>query len=289
MRQTIRPRLLRNLLVILSFFFLLPFTPSLLAYERIVSLKPNLTEILFALGVGDRVVGVTSFCDTPPAARQIDKVADYLQPDLEKLVSKKPDLIVTSRENSSRREIEFLIRKGYRVLTFESDILSQLERSILELGRHLERLDHARKIVHEMEATLTSLRQRALERPPLKTLFVVGHHPLVVAGSRNLFDDVAPYLGLVNVAGRSRLKYPTYSVEQVFAASPELILDFSMGTEASEAAKQESLKWWSQLKEIPAVKNRRLFFWEMGALRAGPRLPSELVKLFEAIHGAVKK
>jgi iron complex transport system substrate-binding protein len=246
--------------------------------------------------VGDKIVGVTTFCDYPPEAKRIDKVSDYIQPDLEKVIAKNPDLIVTSQENSSRREIEFLIRKGYRVVTYESDTLAQLKKTILELGRELGKIEKAEQLLKEMDIVLGQLKKRSPSPQPSpvqgegdrkgiqRALFVVSHHPLVVAGSQNIFDDAASYLGVINIAGKSRLKYPTYSLEQLLAQAPDIILDFSMGSEASETSKKEILDWWKKFPSLPAVREGRIFFLDMGVMRASPRLVGEWVKLFEKVH-----
>lgn len=264
--------------------FLLSVSSPAPAYERIVSLKPNLTEILFALGLGDKIVGVTTFCDYPPEAQKIDKVSDYLQPDLEKLMAKRPDLVLTSKENSSRREIDFLIHRGYTVMTYESETLAELKETLLSLGEKLGKGEVAKKIVDQMNAQLEELKKKSAGSSFPKALFVVGHQPLVIAGSNNLFDDIAPYLGLQNVAGGNHFRYPTYSLEMVLAQAPDIILDFSMGSEATEAGRQEMLQWWSRFSGLPAVKNKKVYFYDMGKIRASPRLPLELAKLYDWIH-----
>jgi ABC-type Fe3+-hydroxamate transport system substrate-binding protein len=259
-------------------------------YRRIISLKPNLTEILFDLGVGDLIVGVTTFCDHPPEAKKIDKVADYIQPDLEKIIVKNPDLIVTSKENSSRREIDFLIHRGYKVLTFEAEDLEELRDTLGKLGDVLGRRAEAQILIARMDGELLKLKARieglrARGEAFPRALFVVGHQPLIVAGGGNIFDEAAAYLGVINVAGKNRFQYPTYSLEMVLSEKPEIILDFSMGSEADEKSQSQILEWWSKYPALPAVKNGRVFLLDMGRMRVTPRLPGEFMRLFDLIHG----
>jgi len=236
--------------------------------------------------VGDKIVGVTSFCDIPPEAKKIDKVADYLQPDLERVLAKKPDLIVGSQENSSRREIEFLQNRSYHVALFNTDTLEQLKKTLIDLGQLLGRKEQAEKIQASLNSDLNLLKQKVSQKnlKPLRVLFIVGHQPLVVAGSNNLFQDVTPYLGLKNVAEESRLKYPVYSLEQAISSAPDLILDFSMGSEASPRAREEILNQWKRFPQIPAVKNQKVYFLDIVRLRASPRIGEELNKIFEEIQ-----
>ncbi len=236
-------------------------------------------------------MGVTTFCDYPPEAKKIDKVSDYLQPDIEKLIAKKPDLIITSEENSQRREIEYLMRKGYKVLTYKTDTLLQLRETFSTLGRDVGKSSNADDLLKNFDAQMNDLKMKVenLKKAnpswkPAKTLFMVGQHPLIVAGSGNLMNDVAPYLGLQNAVDESRLKYPNFSVEQVYAVAPDYILNFAMGSEANETARKESKRELEAMKGIPAIRNNRLYFWDIGALRASPRLPAELLKLFEALQ-----
>ncbi len=273
--------------------FLLFFSFPLHAYERIVSLKPNLTEILFALGEGNKVVGVSTFCDYPPEVKKIDKVSDYLQPDIEKLISKNPDLIVTSQENSSRREIEFLIQKGYKVITYSTDTLEDFRRTVLALGKDLGKEKNAQALIASFDSQMGILKKKAEnlkenEKKP-RALFVVGQHPLVVAGSGNLMNEIAPYLGFQNAVQQSRLKYPTFSIEQLYSVAPDYIIDFAMGTESSAQAQHEAREEFEKLKGLPAIQNHQLYFWDISQIRASPRLPEELNKLFDHIYSQVRK
>ncbi len=231
-------------------------------------------------------MGVTTYCDQPPEAKKIDRVADYLHPDLEKIASKKPDLIVGSQENSSRREIEFLIHQGYRVFLVETSTLAQLRESFLKLGAELGREAIAQEKVAEMDQILQSLQKKSVQNSSTlpKALFVVGRQPLIVAGSQNLFDEIAPYLGVRNVVHESRVRYPNYSLETLLAQAPEILFDFSMGSE-SNFRSEEALRWWSQFSSLPAVKNQKVFLMDVESLRAGPRLVTELKKIREKVEG----
>jgi ABC-type Fe3+-hydroxamate transport system substrate-binding protein len=151
------------------------------------------------------------------------------------------------------------MKKGYKVLTLESETLDQLKTSIVELGRELGKGPEAERIVSAMSAKLAALKGKAQKVNPTRGLFVVGRQPLVVAGSGNLFNDVAPYLGLINVAEESRFLYPTYSLEMFLGKAPDMILDFSMGSEASAASQEEARKWWSQFSKVPPFKTENYF------------------------------
>jgi len=292
----------------LLLFTLLALPTPLYAYSRIVSLKPNLTEILFALGVGPQVVGDTKYCTRPEAARNLPKVADYLQAFPEEILKLKPDLIVGTKENGSQKEIQFLLGRGLSMVTLGSaensspkevallkahglDVdrlgfatLEQTQNSILALGVLLGREPSAESIVAKMRAELSALRREAEAVPKRRVLFVVGYQPLVVAGGDNFFDEAGTYIGAVNVVHESRLKYPYYTTELLIRAAPEVVLDFAMGSEVTPAARQSRQDFWKQFSSIPAVKNGQIFELDIDKMRAVPTLPETLREIFKLLH-----
>src|SRR5437868_2923689 len=153
LRMKLRPSL-RRTLSLLSFFLALVFsapTPALAqTYSRILSLKPNITEILFFLGVGDRVVSDTTYCTRPEAAKKLPKVADYIQVFPEVALSLQPDLILGSTENSSQKEVYFLIDRGKTVKLFPFSTLAETMQSIEAIGTLVGKSEEAKKIVREM-------------------------------------------------------------------------------------------------------------------------------------------
>ncbi len=114
-------------------------------------------------------------------------------------------------------------------------------------------------------------------------LYVVGYQPLIVAGGQNFFDEASPYIGAINVASQSKIKFPNYSTEALIAASPDIIVDLVMGSELSQNV-EERLQWWSRYGSIPAVKNKRIYFFDIEKMRATPYLPAALRELRQLIQ-----
>ncbi|MCE9626033.1 MAG: helical backbone metal receptor [Deltaproteobacteria bacterium] len=296
-------------LFLLSFCLLWPALPSpASAYARIVSLKPNITEILFALGVGPQVVGVTQFCKRPPEVKALPKVADYLQAFPEAILLLKPDLVLGTKENGSQKEIQFLLDRGLSVLTLGSSAdsssaeiqalksrgievdglgfatLDQTTRSIEAMGELLGRGEAAKEMTRRMRSELDTLKQKAASLPKIRVLYVVGYQPLVVAGGNNFFDEAGDYIGAENVAHQSRLKYPYYTTELLIRAAPEVVFDFAMGSEAEANARSQNGEFWKQFSSIPAVKNGRVYALDIEKMRAVPSLPETLKELFLLLH-----
>lgn len=281
---------------------------SAFAYSRIISLKPNLTEILFELGLGPELVGVTQWCKRPEAVKSLPKVADYLQAFPEPILQLKPDLVIGTKENGSEKEIRFLLDRGIPVLTLGSSQNSSPQEvgtlktrgisvdslgfeniegtmlSIEALGALLGKDHLAKDITAKMRKELATLKTEAEAVPKTRVLYVVGYQPLVVAGANNFFDEAGDYIGAINVARQSKLKYPYYSTEGLIRSAPDVILDFAMGSESSEAAKLGRAGFWKQFPSIPAVKNGRIFALDIETMRAVPSLPATLRDIFRLLH-----
>lgn len=239
------------------------------SHDRVISLKPNITEILFALGVEDQVVGVTTYCKYPKEKRVISPVADYVHVDVEKVLVLKPTVVFGSKENSIKKEIEFLKRQGIEVQLLPFDRISETYTSIKKMAKRLNQLEKGKALVGEIQKELSLLAKKGTGENP-RVLAVVGSRPLMVVGSNNIIDDLFDVLNIENVAGRSRLRYPTYSLEQLMVSQPEVIVDLTMGSERKGIKKAKS--WYQQFQSVPAVKNDRIYFMDVGDFLASPRI-----------------
>jgi ABC-type Fe3+-hydroxamate transport system substrate-binding protein len=279
-------RIKQPVLVFLLFTLSLFCRQEALAYSRIISLKPNVTEILFALGAGPKLVGATTYCNQPEAAKKIPRVADYIRVDPEKALALKPDLIVGSEENSSQKEVYFLRDRGILVKLYAFSTIEETLKSIEEIGALLGEEKKAAEITAQMKSELDALKRDAQGRKWKKALYVVGHQPLMVAGSGNFFDEATPYIGAFNVAHNSKLKYPNFSTEQLVRSAPEIIFDISEVHENSAADAAGRREWWKKFRSIPAVQWQQIYSFDIEKLRASPALPTAFKELFDLIHNA---
>lgn len=257
-----------RLIIFLCFGFL---SLNALAAERIVSLKPNLTEILFDLGQGDKLVGVTTYCDEPKEAQKIPKVADYIHINTEKLLLAKPTRVFASEENSLEKEIQFIRSHGIPVFVYPFGRLDSLKQSILEMGTALGVASKSSSLVNEINGSIKEIRE-SLKNKSIspQIMVIVGVNPLVVVGSQNIIDDVLSALDLGNVYRTSSARYPTVNIEDVLMKSPDIIFDLSMGDE--EKTKKEHWEWLSRYQSIPAVKNKRYHVLNIRDFRPAPSL-----------------
>lgn len=273
------------------FFFILlalfPAAESSATPKRIISLKPNITEILFELGTGARVVGVTTFCDYPKEAATLPKVADYTRPFTEKIISLKPDLIITSREESSRRSIEEIERLGMRVVIFPFKTIDETISSVRGIADLLGEPEKGKLLEEKMRDRADILKKQYASGKKKRILFVWGRKPLIAGGGGTYMDDLLPLVGAVNVVPKGSVAYPRWSLEKVIAADPDIIIDMSMGAYyPSPEEKRSAMEFWNRLDTVKAVQNKKIYFLHTKDFRQSPRVFESMEKLGALIHGS---
>jgi iron complex transport system substrate-binding protein len=247
---------------------------------RIVSLAPGVTEILFALGGGGAVVGVSQYCDYPPAATRLPKVGTFLTPNVEAIAALRPDLIIGPGLSSSRREVRTLEAMGYPTLTVNDDSLDAIERSIAVIGEHIGEDESARHLLSAMQAHIDEVRAHLAGTKPRTVVMLVGHQPMVAVGRGTFLDDLLHLAGGDNIADLAMQNWPRLSIEYIIAMQPEVILDGAMGSDANTPA-----GFWARYPTIPAVRDRQVFGYpEDPMLHPGPRVWQSLQILARRIH-----
>jgi iron complex transport system substrate-binding protein len=269
------------LILILSDFTI---SNSALAGEipnRIISLAPNTTEILFAIGLGDRVVGVTSFCDYPKEATKKSKIGGMSNPSLEAVVSLKPDIVVMTTDGNQKEFEERLRSLKIKTYVFKVRRLSELPQGIRDIGLALGIRERANALASEIETTVNKLRNSPPPTKKNKVLFIIWPEPLIVAGRGTAIDDTITLLGYENIASKAKVPYPKYSIEEIIHQAPDLIF-IGKGHANMEEVSKGLLR---RIARVPAVKNRAVFYIGDSLYRLGPRI----VKGIEEMAGCLKE
>lgn len=249
--------------------------------QRIVSLSPSNTEILFALGLGERIVGVTTFCNYPPEAQKKEKVGGFSDPNIEKVVSLKPDLVVAG--DLHIKVAEELERLSIPVLIVSPSNIEETLKSIEMLGKATGRAREseqvAQSIRNKMEEVRAKVRQ-VKDRP--RVYYEVWYNPLVTAGPKTVMSDIIALCGGINIADDAPNAWPQYSEEIVIAKNPDVIIH-SYGHGDLQAASFENRPGgW---REINAVRNRRIYMVNADIVnRPGPRLTQAIDEFARCIH-----
>lgn len=243
---------------------------------RIVSLAPSVTESLFALGVGHAVVGATSFCDYPPEAAAVERVGDTVRPSLEKIVAKKPDLVIVSTSSQLERFAESLEEIGIPVWVSNPRSLDGIVLSIERLGDVIGQPEAAARLVSSLRARIGSVVARVANRGRPRVLLILGGQPLITIGANSFVTDLITSAGGDSISDDVSSEYPQYSLETAVARQPEVIF-LQAGNEPLPM----------RLKETTAFRDGRVFQLDPALLlRPGPRIVDGLEAMAAKIHPA---
>jgi iron complex transport system substrate-binding protein len=249
---------------------------------RIVSLAPSVTEMLFAIGAGGQVVGVTQFCDYPPEAATRPKVGAGF-PNIESVVALKPDLVVASKDFIRTDTLNKLEQLKVPVFVFlDARTVEDILRHIQTLGRMLNRSPEADALAASMRRRVAAVKAATapLRRP--RVLYVLNSDPFVTVGTGSFIHQVIELAGGVNVAGASPVAYPRLSMEEVLKQDPEVIL-FPAGE--TEGVPEEQRRRWRQWATVTAVRQDRFVQIPSVLLdRPGPRVVEGLERLARSLH-----
>ena len=191
---------------------------------RVVTAAPSLTELVLALGAGDRLVGVSRF-DQSPEVSGVARIGGFNDPSIEAVAALKPDLAIVQKAPSNQKPVEALARLGVRVLALPLTSVADVEDATVQVGRALGLEAKGRALAAALEKTRAEVRARAAKRRPVRVLLVVGFSPLVVAGPGSYVDELLQDVGAVNLALKAPSAYPTYSEERAVKLAPEVIID----------------------------------------------------------------
>ena len=241
--------------------------------DRIVSLAPNITEILFAIGLGDEIAGVTLDSDYPPDAAEKPKVGTFWQPNIEAVVAARPDLVITLGFEQQQNLADRLKRIGYNSLTVNIEKVSDLFDAIERIGAATGRRRQANELISRIRTKLRQLASLLGGEAKVRVLWVVQREPLRVAGRDTFVNEMIELAGGENAIGPTVHKYPPIGSEQVIACNADVIIESAMGREDIENQRDRALQHWSKFKHLPAVASGRVYVIRGDTVsRLGPRL-----------------
>ncbi|MBA5690679.1 cobalamin-binding protein [Rugamonas apoptosis] len=246
--------------------------------RRIMSLAPHATELLFAAGGGDRIIGTVSYSDYPAAANSIPRVGDNREVDLERIIAMKPDLLVVWRHGSTPRQIEALRQLGIPMFHSEPHKLEAIPDSVLRLGQLMGTEAVAQPAAADLRQQLDALAAKYAGRPPVRMFYQVWDKPLFTLNGTHIVSDSIRLCGGENIFGKLKAVAPTVSVEGVLQEDPEAIF----GTAEKNYG---GINLWRPYTTMKAVRNGNLFTLNGDLLnRAGPRMVAGTAALCEKLE-----
>lgn len=280
------------LLVVLFVSFVVPFASFVVALQsrpqRIVSLVPALTEMLYAMGAGPQVVAVSSYDEYPPEVTKLPRVGALLDPDTERIFSLKPDLVITY---GSQVDLQAQLKRA-SIPTFDyrhADLRNILV-TMKELGVRTGHSAGADQAVAAIEARLAAVRARVAGKRRPRTLLVFSREPrtlrnMYVSGGRGFLHDMLEIAGGDDVFSDIDRESMQASTEAILARAPEVILELRPEAIPEGAPMQAELASWSRLAAVPAVRNRRVIFISGQAVTVpGPRIADSVERMARALH-----
>jgi cobalamin transport system substrate-binding protein len=247
---------------------------------RVISLAPNLTEIVFAVGAGDRLVGRTSYCNFPAEAKAVTEVGDTLHPSLERIISLKPQVVLISTASQLEVFTQQLQSQNIAVFVTDPHDLKGVFRSIAQIGEMLGQKDQANHLVQQLQQRADAVEQAVKQRAPVRVFYQVSAEPLYTAGHDAFVTDLLRRAGAASVTADVPGAWPKYSNESALAAKPEAIIlptGGSMGSGNSTVTEA--------LRQSPAVLAGRVYKIDDDHLaRPGPRAVDGLEEMARALH-----
>jgi len=236
--------------------------------KRVISLAPHVTEMLYAAGGEDRIVGAVSHSDYPAAALTLPRVGDHNRIDLEQIVSLKPDLLVVWLHGGAARQLEPLRKLGIPLFYSDPRKLDDIPKTIERLGQLMGTDNTAQAVASDVRARLVQLGSQYRSRPPVRVFYQVWDQPLYTLNGDTILSDVIKLCGGENVFAGLALKAPVVGIEAVIAANPEAIFSGDSRNRSNSA-----VNMWKPFASIAAVRQGNLFVVNADLLnRATPRI-----------------
>jgi iron complex transport system substrate-binding protein len=246
--------------------------------QRVISLAPHVTEMLFAAGGGSHVVGVVAYSDFPEEAKKIPQIGSNREVDLERIMALKPDLIVVWRHGSSERQIEMVRKLGVPIFHSEPQKLDDIPDSLARLGQLMGTDKVAAPTAAELRQQLASLRGRYANRPPVRVFYQVWDKPLYTLSGKHIVSDALRMCGGENVFAKLSATAPVVSVEGVLGENPEAIF-------ATAEKNYGGVGMWKPYGTLLAVRNDNLFTIDGNLVnRSGPRMIQGAAQLCEKLE-----
>jgi iron complex transport system substrate-binding protein len=249
--------------------------------QRIVSLVPSVTELIFALGAEQHLAGRTDFCDYPPAAKEKPSVGGMLAPSLETIVALKADLVVATNAGNREETVAQLERLRIPTYIVNANRVSQVKDVVARLGTLTGRPEAVSPLVTGLAERIAAVENAVAPFPPPRVLYVVWPEPLIVPGRDAMVTELIRLAGGHSITESYPSDYPRVSLEAALTATPEVILLARHGSQTGPLPRQK----WERFANLPAIRTGRLYAVDGDLLhRYGPRMVDGLERLARVLH-----
>lgn len=257
--------------------------------RRIVSLVPNVTEMLFAIGAGPQVVAVSTYDVEPPEVRSLPTVGALIDPDTERIIALKPDLVISY---GSQTDLQTQLKaSNIPFFDYRHGNLDHIMVTMRALGARTGHAEQAERVARELESKIAAIRKQVAGKPRPRTLLVFGREPgslrnIYASGGRGFLHDMLDVAGGEDVLNDIQKESAQISTEEILARAPEVILELHTTSMLNATDTAKELAAWSTLSSVPAVRNKRVIILSggPGITVPGPRVAEGIEKMARALH-----
>jgi len=249
--------------------------------HRIITLAPNLTEMIYDLGLEKYLIGNTLYCDYPEAARKITKVGDMLTFNFEKIVTLKPDIVFITVEGNTKETYDKFRELGIKIFVSNPRNLEGIKKTYRDLGQIFKIEETAKAKIATWDSITTKISSESEKFPKKTAMFLIELKPVMLAGKSTFFNEYFQLCGLKNIAEDSPMNYPMFSREEILKRDPDYII-YPTGDNDNISKIKNAYPEWARLK---AIKNNNVIFVDRNLyLRPGPRFAEAVNDLFTRLH-----
>jgi iron complex transport system substrate-binding protein len=267
-----------------------PADGSVKEYQRLISLSPSITETLYALGLADRLVAVTDYCDYPVEAQSLPSVGGYTDPSLEAIVSNEPDLVILLQSQQQLRQQ--LNNLGIATHSIDNSTLLGIEAAIASIAQVTGQQTQADVLLGSIHQSINQIQQKISSQPPVRTLISIAHYAnsekldiVYVAGQRDFYNDLLKLAGGTNVYTDRHIKVPSVSEEGIIRMNPDVIIDIFPEADDHHSDMNLVRQQWLKLNAVSAIQQQRVHIIERDyASIPGPRIFQLLPEIARLLH-----
>lgn len=249
--------------------------------RRIITLAPNLTEMIYFLGLNKNLIGNTLYCNYPQAAQKVEKVGDMLSFNYEKILTLKPDLIFITVEGNTKETYDKFKELGLKIFVSNPRNFEGIKKTIVDFGKIFKIENIAAKKIAEWDSTIAEIKNTSSKGDQKTAMFSVELKPIMLAGKNTFINEYLEFCGLKNIAEDSPMNYPVFSREEILKRNPDFII---IPTEGGKNI-SEIEKLYPEWKSLKAVKNNKVLFVDRDLYsRPGSRFVDAVKDLFFRIR-----
>ncbi|NOX66094.1 MAG: ABC transporter substrate-binding protein [Chlorobi bacterium] len=249
--------------------------------QRVITLAPNLTEMIYELGVDSFLIGNTTYCNYPEEAKGITKIGDLLTVDYEKIISLKPDLIFITVEGNSKSTYDKLKEYGFRVFVSNPRNYKGIKKTFTDFGRIFDKTELAMNKIAQWDSIVDSIKTQSTTSDSASAMFLISIKPIMLAGGKTFVNEFLKFCGLKNIAASSQVNYPLFSREEILSKNPAYIIHPFIQKATAVNIKKAYTEW----KNLTAIKNGNIIAVDPDLFfRPGPRFVIALKYLYKKLH-----